>query len=84
MLSGFGFSGFRVDAGEQRAWRARVVIKEIRQVNEILKRITALAMRDASGGVEGGMGGVAAENCHLDVIRRLDALRGQLEKVQNS
>ncbi|MCJ1352287.1 MAG: hypothetical protein MMC33_002271 [Icmadophila ericetorum] len=85
MLSGFGFSGFRVDAGEQRAWRARVVLKEIRQVNEILKRITALATRDLVGTVGGReMTQLAEENCHHDVIVRLECLAGQLEKVQNS
>ncbi|KAL9119545.1 MAG: hypothetical protein Q9187_003904, partial [Circinaria calcarea] len=45
MLSGFGLGGFGVDAAEQRAWRARMVLKEIRQVNEIFKSITALAKR---------------------------------------
>ncbi|MCJ1380216.1 hypothetical protein MMC17_003319 [Xylographa soralifera] len=80
MLCGFGFSGFQVDAGEQRAWRARVVLKEIRQVNEILKRITALATRDATIPLPA----LAEETCHRDVILRLETLAAQLEQVQNS
>lgn len=80
MLSGFGFSGFRVDAGEQRAWRARVVLKEIRLVDDILKRITALTTQDNIV----PMPASAEETCHHEVTKRLEKLAAQLKKVQNT
>ncbi|KAL9084063.1 MAG: hypothetical protein Q9165_008264 [Trypethelium subeluteriae] len=39
ILSGFGFGGFQVGANEQRAWRAKVVIKELHGVQGVLQRL---------------------------------------------
>ena len=80
MLSGFGFGGF-VDAGDQRAWRARMALKEVRQVKESLKRVFLLAAHDSPvlpTSLE------TAEACNHDMIAKLDGLASQLEKIQNS
>lgn len=40
---GFGFGAFRMGAREQRAWRAGIVLKKVRQSSEILQKIITLA-----------------------------------------
>ncbi|KAI4154656.1 MAG: hypothetical protein LQ340_001543 [Diploschistes diacapsis] len=80
MLSGFGFGGF-VDAGDERAWRARLALKEVRQVKESLKRVFHLA---AQGSSNLSMPLETAEACNHDMISKLDGLISQFEKIQNS
>ena len=79
MLPGMGFSTFRLDAGEQRAWRARVVLKEIRQVNEVWKRVRTLDARERA------FSGPATreELCHDQLGFRLSTITERLEKIQN-
>jgi hypothetical protein len=73
IFPGFGFGGFQVDVGQQRAWRARVVLRELQQVNEMLQRISA-------GRVEPGQ---QPGTCLSDLERRLGVLCEHLKRVEN-
>ena len=78
MLSGFGFGGFVMDAGDQRAWRARLALKEVRQVKECLKHVFLLAAQHSTDLP------LPAETCNHDMTVKLDRLAAQFEKISNS
>ena len=79
VFSGMGFGSFGPDRGEQRAWRARIVLKDIRQVSELWKRIRTFVAQERAG----SMSVLHDEPCHDQLSTRLNALALRLEKVQN-
>ena len=73
-LSGFDFGDFQEAANEQRAWRAKIVIKELLRVEELLRCLH----NASSSGLQ------KDEPCHRDLQCRLAALTGQLQRAMNS
>ena len=79
ILAGTGFGSFALDAPEKRAWHARVVLKDIRQISEIWKRIQTL---QAPHGPSATFHGIAWDN-HCTLTTRLEELKLHLERIQN-
>lgn len=69
---GLGFGAFRMDAREQRAWRADIVLKELRQISETLQKIVTLARLGPRQACQGTSEERAA--CYSELERRLRAL----------
>jgi hypothetical protein len=84
-LTGFGFGGMQMDPREQRAWRAKVVMREIQNVKETHQRIVRLAQ---IGLVDDKTLNWSSEqppdqHCHEDLERRLQAHCSEFQKVKN-
>ena len=69
---GLGFGAFRMDAREQRAWRADIVLKELQQISETLQKIITLARLGPRQACQGTSEERAA--CYSELERRLQAL----------
>ena len=69
---GLGFGAFRMDAREQRAWRADIVLKELQQISETLQKIITLARLGPRQACQGTSEERAA--CYSELECRLQAL----------
>lgn len=81
-LTGFGFGSMQIDPKEQRAWRAKVVLRELQHVNEIHQRIVYLA-RIGPLGQTGPDWPSDDPPCHTDLKQRLATICEQFRKVEN-
>jgi hypothetical protein len=45
LLPGLGIGDFGIDAEEQRAWRSQMILKEVRQAGEVLRKMKMLAAK---------------------------------------
>lgn len=78
--SGLGFGAFEVQAEEQRSWRAHIVVKELRQCVELLRKVVALARSKA---VEMAPSLVdSVPGCYQNVDHRLHGLIARMEESQ--
>jgi hypothetical protein len=82
-LAGFGFGSIQIDPKEQRAWRAKVVIREIQHVNEIHQWMIRLARRGPLSQATRSWPPDADPLWHRNAEQRLAALCGELRKVEN-
>ena len=84
-FSGFNFGVFQVDPQEQRAWRARVILKELQQASEILQRIVALGRMGQGHNMPQTSLSFhpQQELCFTDIERRLESLCEDVRRVSN-
>lgn len=81
LLPGLGLGDFGIDVEEQNAWRSQMLLKEVRQASEVLRRLKTLAYLgpevSAASAAQGSRG---REQCFVDLELRLTDLAGRIAR----
>ncbi|KAF2677296.1 hypothetical protein K458DRAFT_163578 [Lentithecium fluviatile CBS 122367] len=78
LLPGLGLGDFGIDAEEQNAWRSQMILKEVRQAGEVLRKMKMLATKGPEQ-LQPSHGRSRGE-CFVDLELKLTDLAGRIAR----